>query len=424
VIVILGAGLSGLSAAFHLKAKKYRIFEKEQEVGGLCRSVVHDGFTFDYTGHLLHLNHPYTQELLNELLPDSMLRHQRRAAIYLKGNYIPFPFQANLWALPKDLTRECLVEFIRAHSGKARGGVDFLSWVYQGFGLGIAKHFMIPYNEKLWKIPLSEIDLGWVERYIPRPTLEEVIDGALGINLKSFGYNQEFLYPRKGGIQVLPQAFITMIDTVHVGKRVESINIKNKIVGFSDGSEVPYDTLISSLPLDELLQSIQSTPKDIKDIGSALRYVSIVNINLGVGREGISDYHWVYFPDPSYPFYRVGFLSNLSPHMAPNGTSVLSVEISHLPSAPPSLEEVREQTLATLVSSGILRAEDKILAEKTFFIKHAYVIYDRFRSKHLPRIIQFLHKNQIYPLGRYGRWEYSTMEDAILQGKEAAEVLL
>jgi protoporphyrinogen oxidase len=423
VIVILGAGLSGLSAAFHLKTKGYRIFEKEIEVGGLCRSVVCDGFTFDYTGHLLHLSHPYTQKLFKKLLPDRLIKHQRRAAIYLKGSYIPFPFQANLWALPKDLTRECLIGFIRARSEKAKGGDDFLSWIYRAFGAGIAKHFMIPYNKKLWRIPLDEISLEWVERFVPCPTLAEVSDGARGVNLKGFGYNQEFLYPREGGIQILPKAFLAQAQDVQLGKAAESIDIEKKVVKFQDGDAITYRTLVSSLPLDELLQLIESCPSEIKDLRSGLRYVSVANINLGVGREGISDHHWVYFPEPSFPFYRIGFLSNLSPHMAPRGASALSVEVSYLPSNPPSFKKVREQTLAALVSCGILRRDDEILAEKTIPIKHAYVIYDPFRRQHLPRIIQFLRANQIHPLGRYGLWEYTTMEEAILQGKEAAETL-
>jgi protoporphyrinogen oxidase len=423
VIVILGAGLSGLSAAYHLKGKEFQIFEKEGETGGLCRSIICDGFTFDHSGHLLHLQHPYTQELIDALLPDHLIKHQRRAAIYLNGDYVPFPFQANLWALPKDLQKECLDEFIRAHSENVKGGDDFLSWIYKAFGTGIAKYFMIPYNAKLWKIPLEEISLEWVERFIPLPNLEEVRDGALGINLKGFGYNQEFLYPLTGGIQILPQAFLAKVQDVQLGKEVKFIDIEKKMVRFADGGEATYNTLLSSLPLNELLQRVKSCPDEIQNLQRGLRYISVININLGVDRERISDYHWVYFPESVYPFYRVGFLNNLSPHMAPKGASVLSVEISYPPSNPPSLENVREQTLATLISCGILRRGDKILAEKTILIKHAYVIYDRFRSRHLPRIMQFLRSNHICPLGRYGRWEYATMEDAILQGKEAAEAL-
>jgi protoporphyrinogen oxidase len=423
VIVILGAGIAGLSAAFHLKGKEYEIFEREEEVGGLCRSVIHDGFTFDYSGHLLHLNQLYTQELLADLLPDLFIRHRRNAAIYVQGSYVPFPFQANLWALPKEITRDCLIEFIRVSRKEDREGSDFLSWVYQTFGPGIAEHFMVPYNQKLWRVPLDEISLEWVDRFVPRPTLEEVINGALGVNLKGFGYNQEFFYPRQGGIAVLPQAFLPKIKDVHLLKEAESINLDKKIVRFQDGSEVAYHSLISSLPLDELLQRLEPLPDEIKEAQARLRYVSVLNLNLGVKREGISDYHWVYYPEPVYPFYRVGFLSNLSPHMAPTGTSLLSVEISYLPSTPPALEEIREATHDALIACGVLKNDDEIVAEKTIWIKHAYVIYDPFRSRHLPQIIGFLRSHHIYPLGRYGRWEYTAMEEAILQGKAVAEGL-
>jgi len=423
VIVVLGAGIAGLSAAFHLKGKEYEIFEKEKEVGGLCRSVIEDGFTFDYTGHLLHLSQPYTQKLLDDLLPDLLIRHRRNSAIYIQGTYVPFPFQANLWALPKELNKECLIEFIRASCGEVRGGDDFLSWIYQAFGSGIAEHFMIPYNEKLWRVPLDEISLEWVERFVPCPTLEEVIDGALGVNLKGFGYNQEFLYPRRGGIQVLPQAFLPEIKEVHLGKEAKSIDIEKRVVQFHDGNETSYSTLISSLPLNDLLQRLGPLPKEIKDAQIRLRYVSVLNLNLGVRREGVSDYHWVYYPEPAYPFYRVGFLGNLSPHMAPQGTSSLSVEISYLPTKPPALEEVREATLAALIACGVLRNDDEILAENAIWINHAYVIYDHFRSRHLPQIIEFLRSHYIYPVGRYGRWEYTAMEEAILQGKAVAEGL-
>ena len=423
MIVILGAGVAGLSAAFHLKGKEYEIFEKEKEIGGLCRSVTHDGFTFDYTGHLLHLRHSYTQELLNDLLPDQLIMHQRNAAIYFKDSYVPFPFQANLWALPEEITRECLIEFIRVSRKEKREETDFLSWIYRAFGSGIAKHFMIPYNQKLWRVPLDEISLEWVERFIPYPTPEEVIDGAIGVNLKRFGYNQEFVYPRKGGIGVLPQVFLPKIKDVQLLKEAVSINIDKRMVRFHDGSKVAYHSLISSLPLDELLQRLEPVPKEIKDAQARLRYVSVLNLNLGVKREGISDYHWVYFPEPAYPFYRVGFLSNLSPHMAPKGTSSVSVEISYLSSHPPSVDHVREETLDSLIACGVLSEDDEVVAEKILMIKHAYVIYDLFRYKHLSSIIEFLRSHGIYPIGRYGLWEYATMEEAILQGKEVAQEL-
>jgi len=422
MIVILGAGLAGMSAAFHLKGREFQIFERE-EVGGLCRSVVQNGFTFDYTDHLLHIHNGYTQELLGILLPNLLIKHQRRAAIYLGGRYIPYPFQANLWALPKEMTKECLLGYIQAYNSEPKGEENFMSWIYQVFGPGIAKYFMIPYNEKLWRIPLSEISLEWVERFVPRPSLQEMIDGALGTNLKGFGYNKEFLYPIKGGINALPQAFQLKVGDVHISKEVESIDIEKSVLTFKDGSVVAYSTLISSLPLNEFLERIVSLREEINTLREHLRFVSVLNINVGVKRDHISEYHWIYYPEHHYPFYRVGFPGNLSPHMAPKGTSSLSVEISYLPHFPPSVEETQERTLSALISCGILRDDDEILEKNALMIKHAYVIYDAFRSKQLHRILQFLRSRHIYPIGRYGLWSYSTMEEAILQGRDVAEAL-
>jgi UDP-galactopyranose mutase len=175
--------------------------------------------------------------------------------------------------------------------------------------------------------------------------------------------------------------------------------------------------------LDELLQRIEPLPDAIKDLPNSLRYVSVININLGVKRERISDFHWIYYPEPAYLFYRVGFLSNFSPHVAPKGTSSIYVEISYLPSHPPSIDRVREETLSSLIACGVLRADDEIVAEKTLIIKHAYVIYDLFRYQHLSSLIQFLRSKHIYPIGRYGSWEYATIEEAILQGREVAQKL-
>jgi UDP-galactopyranose mutase len=211
-------------------------------------------------------------------------------------------------------------------------------------------------------------------------------------------------------------AFFAKGKGVHLGKEAESIDREKKVILFQDGSETTYDTLIPSLPLDELLERIKPLPDAINDFKNSLRYVSVININLGVKRERISDFHWIYYTEPAYPFYRVGFPSNLSPHMAPKGTSSVSVEISHLPSHPPSVDQVREETLSSLIACGVLREDDEILTEHILMIKHAYVIYDLFRYQQLSSIIQFLRSQQIYPIGRYGLWEY-------VQGRDIAQEL-
>src|SRR2546426_214873 len=210
-VVVLGAGLTGLSAAYHLGAPSV-VIESEAEVGGLARTRVKDGFTFDCTGHLLHLKDPRVVALVDAILPDAFSRHERRALIFSKGVYTPYPFQANLHGLPPEVVQECVGAFVEALVRRAAEGepdpsrLNFRDWTERSFGAGIARHFLVPYNTKLWRTDLDEIECGWVSWSIPRPTLKEVLDGAFGTTVRGLGYNPTFLYPRRGGISVLPEA--------------------------------------------------------------------------------------------------------------------------------------------------------------------------------------------------------------------------
>jgi len=423
MIVILGGGLAGLSAAYHLGDRPCKIYERETRPGGLCRSVTQDGFTFDYTGHLLHTRDPYTRWLIDTLLPDTCIAHQRRTAIYHDGRYVPYPFQANLGALETQKAKECLLGFMEAYCKGGNTPNNFRDWIYTTMGKGIAKYFMVPYNEKLWRVPLNEISLEWVDRFVPCPTLEEMVDGVFGTHRKALGYNQEFLYPARGGIETIPTAFAALVANISYGKSAISVNIHDSTVMFEDGEIMGYDTLVSTMPLDELIRCLNPFPAELTALRGGLRYTSIVTVNLGVDREHLSDYHWIYFPEPEYPFYRVGFPANLSPYMAPSGTSSLSVEISHGPAERPDMVDLRKRVLSALRLCGILYETDVIITEGVIDIRHAYVIFDSFRQDHLADALAFLRRHGIYPLGRYGQWTYSAMEDAVTEGKALAETL-
>ncbi|MDD5044335.1 MAG: FAD-dependent oxidoreductase, partial [Candidatus Omnitrophica bacterium] len=183
-IVILGAGLAGLSAAWHLEKKglDYKVFEKEDEVGGLCRSSRIKGFTFDRSGHLLHFKHAYTFNLIRSLLGDNLSDHQRSAWIYYSGTFNRYPFQANLHSLAPEVAKECLMGFIEAAKNghpKKKEDLDFLSWIDRTFGKGIAKHFMVPYNTKFWNMPPQKLTCDWFGDFIPVPSLPQVIEGTV-----------------------------------------------------------------------------------------------------------------------------------------------------------------------------------------------------------------------------------------------------
>ena len=421
-IVIIGGGLAGTSAGYHLAEHDPVIFEKESEIGGLCRSFTQDGFTFDCTGHLIHLRNAYTKELVAKLLPDAFDAHERRAAIHSKATTTPYPFQANTYGLPPEVVKECVIGFVESMQAHTNGGPkNFHEWVLQTFGTGIANHFMLPYNEKFWRQDLRNITADWVSWAIPKPTLEEVINGALGLTNKGMGYNPKFIYPKNGGIDCLPQALAKPVRRVVMNESVEYIDPKKKYVRMTSGAEEPYDVLISTLPLPVAYRMLKHTPDSLQDAAQKLHAISVLNINLGVNRPDIHDQHWVYFPEDQYTFSRVGFPMNFSKAAGPAGASSMYIEITHDPKEKINVDEATERSICDLQKCGILQKSDQVLTRHVLDIRYAYVVFDEHRQAHLQSLIDYMQSLGIYTAGRYGQWEYYSMEDSILSGKKAAE---
>jgi len=428
-VVVLGAGLAGLSAARHLLPERVAVVERETDVGGLARSHVEEGFTFDCTGHLLHLRDPAIQGLVDRLLPEAFARHERRAQIFSKGVLTAYPFQANLHGLPVDVVKECLSGFVESLITCARDGepdlerLSFRDWAVHTFGEGIARHFMIPYNSKLWRTDLDEIECGWVSWSIPRPTLREILDGAFGRTVRGMGYNPTFLYPKIGGIRALPEALAGGLQDVRLGRDVVAIDAAARTARLSDGSTLAWEALVSTIPLDRLLAITAGLPADLPGAASRLRAVRVLNISLGVDRAAISPAHWIYFPEPEYSFYRVGFPVNLGDGLAPRGCSSLYVERSLLRGEPFDEAEVVERAVDDLRRAGILWKGDRLIYRRVTVLDPAYVIYDRFRARQLPAIHRALRDAGIHSVGRFGAWEYSSMESAIKAGMDVAASL-
>jgi protoporphyrinogen oxidase len=424
-VVILGGGLAGVSAAYHLVEHDPILFEKDSAIGGLCRSFTQDGFTFDCTGHLIHLKNPYTKELVAKILPDAFNAHERLAAIHSKSVTTPYPFQANTYGLPPEVVKECVVGFVESMHASPNGGPkNFHEWVLSTFGMGIAKHFMLPYNEKFWKQDLRNITSDWVSWSIPKPTLEEVVNGALGLTNKGMGYNPKFIYPKKGGIDCLPQALARPVRRIHLNEAVKGIDPKRKCIRMDNEREETYDFLISTLPLPTAFGLLHDTSDTLTANASRLHAISVLNINIGVDRPGISNQHWIYFPEDQYVFSRIGFPMNFSKAVAPEGTSSVYIEITHPPGQKLNIDEMFERSLLDLQKGGILRKSDRILTRHVIDLRFAYIVFDQHRQAHLQDLFDYLESRDIFTAGRYGRWDYYSMEDSILSGKSAAEKVL
>ena len=427
-IVILGAGLAGISAAYHLEKNgftDYALFEKEEVIGGLCGSVEQDEFTFDYTGHLLHINDPYFKELIErEIGFEHFNVINRRSYVYSQERYTPYPYQMNLHGLPTETIAACIEGYIKRHT-RIKNPKDFKQWVLKHFGVGFARHFFSPYQEKIFDCKLTEITASWTGRFVPHTSLEHIIAGAIKPHEQEVGYNAQFFYPKKGGILFWVKKLSEKLQNkINTGYRAVVINPVQKYVGFANGHVEAFDTLINTLPLDQFLKMQRGAQCDLLSAAADnLRCNSVINFNLGIKRLDLSDKHWIYFPEKIYPFYRIGFGHNFSEHMTPPGCSSLYGEFAHLGRSDKYVQKTLEHALKK--TKELLNiAESDIITEKIIPISHAYVIYDHWREKNLPGILQALEENNIHSIGRYGAWKYCSMQETLLDGKEAAEKIL
>ncbi|MCL4380523.1 FAD-dependent oxidoreductase [Candidatus Dependentiae bacterium] len=429
-IVIIGAGLTGISAAYHLEKAgffDYLLVEQEATIGGLCRSVVQDGFTFDYTGHLLHINDLYVDQLLQSFLnKDTFFNHiNRRSFVYSHATYTHYPFQVNLHGLPTAVIAECIEGYVQRPAA-TENPATFYQWVLQNFGEGFARHFFVPYQEKIFASSVHSITASWTGRFVPATTLTQIIAGAIKEpDQNTVGYNAAFLYPREGGTQRWVTAFAEqLLQPIALNKRVVAIDPAKQSIRFADGDSCSYEKIITTIPLPALLQvtNEQATLR-VRQAIPYLQASSVVNFNLGIANPLLSDKHWIYFPEPRYPFYRLGFTSNFAASMAPAGCSSLYGEFAHRTTDTATINNLLTTSITQTMQLLDISAEE-IITQYIIHIPYAYVLYTPWREKYLPELLATYAQHQIYSVGRYGAWKYSSMQEAILDGKAVVEQLL
>ncbi len=421
-VVVLGAGLTGLSAAYHLAKRGVTaaVFEACETPGGACRTLCSEGFRFDLTGHLLHLSRDDSGALLDELgVRGRLRRHRRRAGIALAGTVTPYPIQIHTYRLPAELRRDCLLGFVEARlAGGDEEPGDFARWVLTRFGEGFARHFFFPYNRKLFRVDPAELTTEWVGRYVPRPELADVVDGAFGLYRHPVGYNATFLYPRLGGIQVLPDALAGRVAGVRLATAVRAISLAEREVELDSGERVAWDNLVATAPLSRLAAITVDLPPEAREAASHLRAVGVVNLNLAVRGPAPRREHWIYVPEERLPFYRVGIPSNHGA-LAPSGFHTLSVEAS-LPSGEAAPEDLVGRCLGGLEDLGLLRERRDVVAQVVARIDPAYVIFDAARPAAVATLRTRFREAGVLLAGRWAEWKYSTMEDALWDGATVA----
>lgn len=477
-IVILGAGPTGLGAGYRLKELGYTnfaIYDRHDYVGGLAHSFVDpQGFTWDIGGHVMFSHYKYYDQCFDALMGDEFTLNNRESWVRMFDRWVPYPFQNNIRYLPKQASYECLSGLIRAQTGKGKvaspaAATNFGEFIDAVFGEGIAKHFMRPYNFKVWAHPPEMMNKHWIGERVAVIDIDRALKNVL-LEQDDFGWgpNNQFKFPLRGGTGEFYRRMgeaIGIVDGgcrkadggcgeghIHLAKRVVSVDIDRKVVRFADGTTTTYDILISAMPLDVLCGDVlevgegseASRHQGIKMIRAAtaqLKHSAGYMVGIGLKSRtpggGTPDTKsWMYFPEENCPFYRVTYLSNYSPNMTPDRENYYSLlcEVSESAFKPTPGREgadndaVIEQCITGLENAGLLEPGERnnIVSRWCYYADYSYPTPSVDRDDILAEVIPWLEDCDIYSRGRFGMWKYevANTDHTLMQGVELVNRLL
>ena len=434
-ILILGAGAAGLGAAFRLHELGHRDFlvlEQNEYPGGLAASFTDPkGFTWDVGGHVQFSHYEYFDRLMDLALGEGWLRHRRESYIWIRGRFVPYPLQNNLRHLPREVMAECVLGLVRA-SGNHHRPANFGEWLRASFGEGIASHFLLPYNRKVWAHPPEMMSYSWIGERVATVSVEKVLENILlEKDDVRWGPNEMFRFPERGGTGAAWRAVAALLPagTIRYRTRVASIDAGARQARTEAGEIHPYDYLISTAPLDRLALLVGDAP--LVEAASRLRHSTTHIIGVGFrGRppEKLSTKCWMYFPESDSPFYRVTLFSNYSPHNVPDITThwSLMAEISESEFKPVDRCRLEADTLEGFYNTGLASPDDEVASTWIRTAEHGYPVPTGDRDEILKLVEPRLESMGILSRGRFGAWKYevSNQDHSAMQGVEAVDRIL
>ncbi len=408
--LIVGAGISGLAFANFIDSDDYLILERDGEIGGYCKTVYREGFTWDYSGHFFHFRYPEIRRLfLDRMVGEEIRTVEKVSKIYYSGTLVDFPFQKNIHQLPREDFLDCLYHLFFRPQSPSEG--SFYQMVYSRFGKGIAERFLIPYNEKLYACDLRELDASAMGRFFPYADLEEIIKNFKYPDNSS--YNSTFDYPRKGAIAYV-NALASALDPEKIALNEEllQIDLRNK-VAVTSTREIQFEYLISSMPFPRLLErcALSFDPQ-------IFRWNRVLVFNLGFAKKGPRNIHWIYFPQRELPFYRVGFYDNIFDEERMS----IYVEIGLARDSQVEPERALNETLKGLEKVGILE-DNELVASHRIVLDPAYVHITAQSVGAVEHYKKLLAPFRVFSIGRYGSWTYCSIEDNVVEARETAKFI-
>jgi protoporphyrinogen oxidase len=404
---ILGGGIAGLSFAYFLDNKSF-ILEKEEEIGGLCRSFEFKDIKYDIGPHIIFSKNKEILDLHTSFIETNVIK--RNNSIFYKNRFIKYPFENDLGSLPEEDKEYCLKEFLN-NPYKNYESNNMLQFFLKTFGEGITRSYLQPYNEKIWKFDSCCLDTQMVGR-IPKPPDEDVIKSAQGIPTEGYTHQLYFHYPKEGGFQTLVNAYSDRIkekSSIFRDVNIESIEkIKGKWVVKSNKGEFKSDLLVNCMPVHELFKYLEA-PKSIEDALNNMLYNSIHIVLIRSEKDNLGDQFAVNVPDKDIIFHRISKLDMLGKNYeSKDGGSTILAEITYRPNSylsTLSKEQIKTSVIKGLNDCGFVEPSD-ITDIKVESHKYAYVIYDLMHRENTDKVLKYLRSIGIQSNGRFAEFEY------------------
>ena len=413
--MILGAGIAGISAAYHLKQKGENsvIFEKDNDWGGLCGFFEIDGFRFDRFVHFTFAKDKKIAELFAKSSP--LYAHPPVSYNYWRGCWLKHPAQNNLAPLPIEEKVKIIDSFVNRPRKDVAEISDYAEWLRVQYGDYFAENFPFAYTRKYWGVEAKQLETKWVGNRLHVSPLPEVLRGAFAEQQENFYYTKFMNYPKKGGFRSIMNECRKGLD-IRLNKKAVRIDTTAKQVEFADGAVENYDNLISSLPLPEIIKMISDVPENVQNAAKQLRWTCGYQVSLGFKRPDVAKYLWFYIYDEDVPPARVYSPNLKSPDNAPDGCSSLQAEIFFANGAKVVDKNIILQKTVEKLKEICQFNDSDVVVKDIRFEPYANIIFtpEIYESHKVVR--EWLQARDIKTIGRFGEWDYLWSHQAFESG--------
>lgn len=445
-ILILGGGLTGLSAGYVLTKAglKVKVFESDSSVGGLSKTIIHNGFRFDLGGHRFFTKDRKLNNFVKELMGKELISVPRKSKIYMQNKYFDYPLKPlnAIFGLGISTTIEILFDYAAERIKnliREPQNISLEDWVVGNFGRKMFNIYFKEYSEKVWGIECSMISAEWVAQRIRGLSLASAVKNAFfKLNAKDVpslvGF---FLYPQlgigrisdrlkedieAGNNSVLTDSRIERIN--HSDFKVESIVINNR-EQFVEENGIEF---ISSIPITKLVNMLHpAPPENILTAASKLRFRDLVIVAVTINRKRVTDQTWIYIPEQKIPFGRLHEPTNWSEKMAPEGKTIIVAEFFSFKGEgiwSKSDEELTAITVENLENMGFVKKHE-IIGSAVVRVPNAYPLFEVGYKERCDKIYEYLSRfKNLHITGRSGMFRYYNMDHAIESGIKTAERII